>query len=179
MTALPLSVLVLCTGNSARSILAEAIFARAGGSGIVVASAGSKPKGTPHPDALALLAARGYDVSGFSSKSWDVFTGPDARPIDLVVTVCDSAAGEACPLFPGAAKKAHWGVPDPAYVEPANARAAAFEETYRRLDARIAKFLELPLATMSIDEIAAAARVIGETTPDAEVFAEVGPGVGA
>ena len=107
MSDRPFSILVLCTGNSARSILGEAMLGQLGDGRIVAHSAGSRPKGVPHPGALRLLARKGIDTSRFRSKSWDEFTGPDAPPIDLAITVCGNAAGEACPLFTGAPIKAH------------------------------------------------------------------------
>jgi len=111
MTDRPFSVLVLCTGNSARSILGEAILEQLGRGRIIAHSAGSKPKGVPHPGALRLLTRKGIDTAPFRSKSWDEFTGPDAPPIDLAITVCGNAAGEVCPVFLGAPLKAHWGCP--------------------------------------------------------------------
>ena len=143
------SVLVLCTGNSARSILGEALFARAGAGRLVAYSAGSKPKGEPHTGALRLLAAKGFDTAAFRSKSWLEFTGPDAPEIDLAITVCGNAAGEACPVFPGTPLRAHWGLPDPADVEGSEAEIdAAFEQTWRYLEARIEAFLALPFESM-------------------------------
>ncbi len=141
------SVLVLCTGNSARSILGEALFARLGEGRLQAHSAGSKPKGVPHPGALRLLAAKGFDTSHFRSKSWNEFTGADAPPIDLAVTVCGNAAGETCPVFPGAPLRAHWGLPDPAEVSGSAAEVdAAFAETWRLLELRVQAFLALDLA---------------------------------
>jgi ArsR family transcriptional regulator, arsenate/arsenite/antimonite-responsive transcriptional repressor / arsenate reductase (thioredoxin) len=113
MTGKPFQILVLCTGNSARSILAEAIFNREGTGRIKVWSAGSKPSGVPNPFAVLLLEDLGYDTSEFRSKSWDEFSGPDATRLDLAITVCDAAAGESCPLFAGAPIKAHWALKTP------------------------------------------------------------------
>ncbi|MDE2435485.1 MAG: arsenate reductase ArsC [Sphingomonadales bacterium] len=150
------SVLVLCTGNSARSILGEALFDRLGQGRIAAFSAGSKPKGVPHPGALRLLAAHGFDTSRFRSKSWLEFTGPDAPEIDLAITVCGNAAGEACPVFPGSPLRAHWGLPDPADVSGSEAEVdAAFAETWRLLEMRVNAFLALDLAGM--DRVAAQA----------------------
>jgi arsenate reductase len=143
------SVLVLCTGNSARSILGEALFARLGEGRLQACSAGSKPKGEPHPGALRLLAAKGFDTSNSRSKSWNEFTGPDAPTIDLVITVCGNAAGEACPVFPGAPLRAHWGLPDPADVSGSDAAVdAAFAETWRLLETRVRALLALDLTAL-------------------------------
>ncbi len=140
----PLSVLVLCTGNSARSILGEAILDRMGGGRIRAYSAGSKPKGTPHPGALRLLARKGIDVSRFRSKSWTEFTGPGAPPVDLAITVCGNAAAETCPVFPGAPLKVHWGLPDPADATGTEAEVdAAFEQTWHWLEMRTKVLLAL------------------------------------
>lgn len=156
------SVLVLCTGNSARSILGEALFSQLSMGAITSYSAGSKPKGAPHPGALRLLARRGFDVSRFSSKSWNQFSGPDAPPIDLAITVCGNAAGEACPVFPGAPLRAHWGLPDPADVAgPDEAVDAAFEETARLLELRIKAFLALDCAALNAKELQQALAEIG------------------
>lgn len=156
------SVLILCTGNSARSILGEAILAEKGADRIAAYSAGSKPKGVPHPGALRLLARKGIDPSAFRSKSWDEFTGPDAQRIDLAITVCGNAAGETCPVFLGAPLKAHWGLYDPADVQGDDAAVdAAFERTWRLLDMRVAALLALPFETMARDQLRAALADIG------------------
>lgn len=160
------SVLVLCTGNSARSILGEALFERLGNGCIAAFSAGSKPKGVPHPGALRLLAAEGFDTSRFRSKSWLEFTGPDAPEIDLAITVCGNAAGEACPVFPGTPLRAHWGLPDPADVTGSAAAVdAAFAETWRLLEMRVCAFLALDLAALdragAEDELARIGRMEG------------------
>ena len=157
------SVLVLCTGNSARSILGEALFAQLGAGRLTAYSAGSKPKGVPHPGALRLLARKGIDTAAFRSKSWNEFTGPDAPDIDLAITVCGNAAGEACPVFMGAPLKAHWGLPDPADVEGGEAEVdAAFEQTWRWLEMRAAALLELPFETMDRKELGLALARIGQ-----------------
>ncbi len=156
------NILILCTGNSARSILGEAILASKGAGRVAAFSAGSKPKGAPHPGALRLLARKGIDPSQFRSKSWDEFTGPDATRIDLAITVCSNAAGEACPVFLGAPLKAHWGLPDPADVEGDAATVdAAFEDTWRLLDLRAAALLALPFETMERTAFKAALAEIG------------------
>jgi arsenate reductase (thioredoxin) len=163
MSAGPTNILILCTGNSARSIVGEAILAEKGAGRIAAYSAGSKPKGVPHPGALRLLARKGIDSSPFRSKSWDEFTGPDAPRIDLAITVCGNAAGEACPVFLGAPLKAHWGLADPADVTGDDAAVdAAFEETWRLLDLRVSALLALPFETMERDAFKAALVEIGE-----------------
>jgi arsenate reductase (thioredoxin) len=163
MDAKPFSVLVLCTGNSARSILGEAILTKVGAGRIVSYSAGSKPKGVPHPGALRCLARKGIDTSGFRSKSWDEFTGPDAPSIDLAITVCGNAAGEICPVFTGAPLKAHWGLPDPADVEGDEAAVdAAFEQTWAWLEMRVQAMLALPFETMDRDMLRAQLAEIGQ-----------------
>lgn len=157
-----LNILVLCTGNSARSILGEALIARKGAGRVRAFSAGSQPKGAPHPGALRMLAREGYDVAAFRSKSWDEFAVPGAPRIDIAITVCGNAAGEACPLFIGAPVRAHWGLPDPADVTGDEAAVdAAFAETYRLLDMRVRAMLALPLETMSAAERRAALNSIG------------------
>jgi len=134
------NVLFLCTGNSARSILAEAILNREGAERLKAFSAGSHPKGAPHPAALKLLDDLGYATHGFRSKSWDEFAASDAPSLDVVITVCDSAAGEVCPIWPGKPSRVHWSIADPAAVEGACQRQA-FEEAYRDLHARITDFV--------------------------------------
>lgn len=156
------AVLILCTGNSARSILGEAMLATRGAGRITAYSAGSKPKGVPHPGALRLLARKGIDPAAFRSKSWDEFAGPAAPRIDLAITVCGNAAGEACPMFMGAPLRAHWGLPDPADVDGDDAAVdAAFEETWRLLDMRVAALLALPFETMDRAAFTAALADIG------------------
>ena len=148
-----LNILVLCTGNSARSILGEALIARKGASRVRAFSAGSQPKGVPHPGALRLLAREGYDVAGFRSKSWDEFAVPGAPRIDIAITVCGNAAGETCPLFIGAPVRAHWGLADPADVIGDDVAVdVAFAETYRLLEIRVRAMLALPLETMTPPE---------------------------
>ena len=157
-----LNILVLCTGNSARSILGEALIARKGADRVRAFSAGSQPKGVPHPGALRLLEREGYDISAFRSKSWDEFAAPDAPRIDIAITVCGNAAGETCPLFIGAPVRAHWGLPDPADVAGDKAAVdAAFAETYRLLDLRVRAMLTLPLEAMTPAERRDALNAIG------------------
>lgn len=163
MTDRPFSVLVLCTGNSARSILGEAILNRLGAGRIQAHSAGSRPKGVPHPGALRLLARKGIDTARFRSKSWNEFAGLDAAPIDLAVTVCGNAAGEACPVFMGAPLKAHWGLPDPADVAGDDVAVdAAFEQTWHWLELRVRALLALPFETMDREALAGELARIGE-----------------
>lgn len=162
----PYNVLFLCTGNSARSILGEAIINQIGGDRFTGFSAGSTPKGAVHPQALNLLGALGFDVSKFRSKPWDEFAAPGAPPLDFVITVCDNAAGEVCPVWPGQPITAHWGMPDPAAVDGAPAAIAlAFADTYRMLTNRIRLFTHLPVE--SLDRLAIKRRMddIGQTAP--------------
>jgi arsenate reductase len=148
----PYNVLFLCTGNSARSIMAEAILNRLGAGKFRAFSAGSRPKGHVHPETLRLLQSLGYDTSGCRSKSWSEFADPGAPLLDFVFTVCDNAAGELCPVWPGQPMTAHWGVPDPAEAEGNPAEIAmAFKDTYRMLNQRIGIFVSLPLR--SLDQI--------------------------
>jgi len=162
MKQAPFNVLVLCTGNSARSILAEALFNHLGGGRFTAYSAGSQPSGTVNPVALETLDRHGVPLPEARSKSWDEFAAPDAPHMDFIFTVCASAAGEACPIWPGHPSTAHWGIADPAHVEPLAARREAFATAYRQLARRIGAFVALPLETLSAQEIAAAARRIHE-----------------
>ncbi len=149
MSQPPYNILFLCTGNSARSILAEAIMNRAGRGRFKAWSAGSHPKGQVHPQALKLLQSLNYPLEGLRSKSWDEFEAPGAPHFDFIVTVCDNAAGEVCPIWPGQPVRAHWGIPDPAAVEgSASEVSLAFVEAYRQLSNRIGLFLALPLAKL-------------------------------
>ena len=154
------NVLVLCTGNSARSILGEMLFNHLGQGRIKAYSAGSKPAGQVNPAALETLEKHGVPCAGARSKSWDEFAGPDAPQIDFIFTVCGNAASETCPVWPGHPTTAHWALPDPAHVEPIEARREAFEQAYQSLHQRISAFLALPLETMSRNEVLAAARKI-------------------
>lgn len=157
-----MNILVLCTGNSARSILGEVILGQLGAGRVTAFSAGSLPKGAVHPGALRLLTAKGIDASGLHSKNWNTFTGPDAPGIDLVITVCGSAAGEVCPVFPGTPLRAHWGLPDPAAVTGDDAEVdAAFAQTWSWLAMRVEALLALPFETMARDALQAKLAKIG------------------
>ena len=155
------NVLFLCTGNSARSIMAEAIMNRKGGANFTAYSAGSHPTGTVKPEALRQLENAGLETANARSKSWDEFTGPDAPHLSFVFTVCDKAAAEVCPLWPGQPMTAHWGIPDPAMVQGTEQEInRAYGQALQALDRRISLFLCLPLATLDtfalqkqIDEI--------------------------
>jgi len=141
----PYNVLFLCTGNSARSILAEALLNAEGKGRFRAYSAGSYPKGTVNPFALALLKQLGFPIEGLRSKSWDEFAVPGAPEMDFIFTVCDAAAGEVCPVWPGQPFSAHWGMPDPASVQGSDVEVMqAFRETMRMLGNRIRVFSELP-----------------------------------
>ena len=169
----PYNVLFLCTGNSARSIIAEAILNKVGGGKFRAYSAGSQPKRQVNPETIRLLRSLGYETEGFRSKSWNEFTAPGAPKFDFVFTVCDNAAAEACPVWPGQPMTAHWGVPDPAEASGTPAEIAlAFKDTYRMLHQRIAIFTALPLRAldqlslqMKLDEIG---RMAGATGKAAE-----------
>jgi arsenate reductase (thioredoxin) len=145
----PYNVLFLCTGNSARSIMAEAILNKLGAGKFRAFSAGSYPKGWIHPETLRLLQSLSYDMSGFRSKSWGEFADPGAPLLDFVFTVCDNAAGETCPVWPGQPMTAHWGVPDPAEANGTPAEIAfVFKDAYRMLFQRIGIFTSLPLRSL-------------------------------
>jgi protein-tyrosine-phosphatase len=159
----PLNVLFLCTGNSARSILAEAILNRGGEGRFRAYSAGSHPSGKPNAVGLAMLQKLGYDTGFARSKSWDEFAAPGAPKMDFVITVCDNAAGETCPFWPGQPMTAHWGVPDPAAVEGSEAeKHIAFGEAYKMLDRRIGLFLALPMATLDGMSLSKRVKDIGQ-----------------
>jgi arsenate reductase len=148
----PFNVLFLCTGNSARSVIAEAILNKAGHGRFRAYSAGSQPKGRINPNTIALLRDLGYDTTTLRSKSWNEFTKPGAPRFDFVFTVCDNAAAETCPVWPGQPMTAHWGVPDPAEATGTAAEIAlAFKDTYRMLNQRIGVFLALPI--QSLDQL--------------------------
>jgi arsenate reductase len=142
------NVLILCTGNSARSILGEVLFNNLGKGKFKAWSAGSKPAGKVNPGALEWLQQQGYSTEGLRSKSWDEFAVPGAPEFDFIFTVCDNAAGEACPLWLGKPATAHWGIPDPAHVEGDEARRAAFKRAAEQLARRIQLFMSLPIEKM-------------------------------
>ncbi len=165
----PFNVLFLCTGNSARSIMAEAILNRLGRGHFCAFSAGSHPKGEINPYAIAALHKAGFLTDGLRSKSWDEFAGPDAPPLDFVFTLCDDAAGEACPHWPGQPMTAHWGLPDPAAAEGNEAvKHLAFADAFRMLNNRIGIFTALPFR--SLDRLSLQNRLdaIGKTMPSKE-----------
>ena len=158
------NVLFLCTGNSARSVIAEALINKEGQGRFRGYSAGSMPKGEVNPHASALVTALGFSAEDFRSKSWDEFARPGAPPLDFVITVCDNAAGEVCPVWPGQPMTAHWGVPDPVAVQGSPAeQAAAFAEAAKQLGVRIRLFLTLPLSTIDAMSLQNALREIGAT----------------
>jgi arsenate reductase len=149
MTVKPYQILILCTGNSARSIMAEAIINTLGAGRFVAHSAGSQPAGRVHPLALEKLNAIGYPTAQLRSKSWDEFAAADAPQMDFIITVCDNAAGETCPFWPGQPISAHWGLPDPAAVQGSAAeQRAAFEQVFQRITQRVRLLLDLPLASL-------------------------------
>ncbi len=156
------NVLFLCTGNSARSILAECLMTRLGQGRFRGVSAGSTPTGEVNPFALELLGREGFDVGGLRSKTWDEFARADAPFLDFVFTVCDNAAHEVCPIWPGRPATAHWGMPDPAAVQGDDERKrTAFGETYRILGRRIGVFVDLPFSTLDETGLRARLRDIG------------------
>jgi arsenate reductase len=165
MTDRPYNVLFLCTGNSARSILAEALINQWGRGKFQGFSAGSHPKGQVHPIALQMLSRMNFPTSGLRSKSWDEFAASGAAPLDFVFTVCDNAAGEVCPYWPGQPMTAHWGVPDPAAVEGTELEKwAAFRETFNRLENRIKIFTSLPIASLDRIKLKEHLEAIGKTS---------------
>jgi protein-tyrosine-phosphatase len=162
-------VLFLCTGNSARSIVAECALNRCGRGRFEAFSAGSHPKGKIHPMSLQMLQRFNYRTNGLRSKSWDEFAGPDAPPLHFVFTVCDTVAGEVCPVWPGQPMTAHWGVEDPAaYVGPIEKQERLFRDVYFQLERRIQIFTSLPIA--SLDRLSLQRRLdeIGRTAAQAE-----------
>jgi arsenate reductase (thioredoxin) len=165
MSERPFNTLFLCTGNSARSIMAEAILNKLGKGKFKAYSAGSQPKGEVNPRTIELLQSLGYDTAGFRSKSWNEFAKPGAPPLDFVFTVCDNAAGEACPVWPGQPMTAHWGVPDPAEAQGSDAEIAlAFKDAYRMLHQRIGIFVALPIRSLDRLSLQAKLKEIGRVT---------------
>ncbi|MFZ0065540.1 MAG: arsenate reductase ArsC [Pseudolabrys sp.] len=165
MSDRPFNVLFLCTGNSARSIMAEAILNRFGQGKFCAFSAGSHPKGQVNPATIHLLKSLSYDTSGFRSKSWAEFAKPGAPPFDFVFTVCDNAAGETCPVWPGQPMTAHWGVPDPAEANGSEAEIGlAFKDAYRMLAQRIGIFTALPIRSLDKLSLQEKLREIGRVT---------------
>jgi arsenate reductase (thioredoxin) len=170
MNERPYNVLILCTGNSARSILGEALINHWGRGKFIGYSAGSQPKGQVHPIALELLRHMKMPTEGLRSKSWDEFAQPGAPPLDFVFTVCDNAAGEACPYWPGQPMTAHWGMDDPAAVEgPETAKWLAFRKTFHELENRIKIFSSLPIRSLEKTKLQERLREIGQTRPADEV----------
>ena len=158
------NVLFLCTGNSARSILAEALLNRMGAKRFRAFSAGSNPKGSVHPMALHVLKRQNYMIDDFRSKNWNEFAQPDSPELDFVFTLCDNAAGETCPAWPGQPMTAHWGLPDPAAVTGNDAEiAAAFNETMRMLSNRLSLFIELPMESINHLSLQEKIHQIGDT----------------
>jgi arsenate reductase len=162
------NVLFLCTGNSARSILAESIMNKLGKGKFRGFSAGSHPKGEVHPIALALLRQLGFPTEGLRSKSWDEFAAPGSPPLDFVFTVCDKGAGEVCPYWPGQPMTAHWGIPDPAAVEGTDIeKTMAFREAFRSMETRIKIFLSLPISSIDRMRLQERLDAIGKTPLEA------------
>jgi arsenate reductase len=158
------NVLFVCTGNSARSIMSEAILNHRGASAWTAYSAGSHPSGAVRPEALAQLASAGISTAALRSKSWDEFSGPGAPPMNFIFTVCDNAANEACPFWPGHPASAHWGIPDPAAVKGTPDEVArAFHEAFTVLDRRITRLIALPIATLSQEELQRELESIGQS----------------
>ncbi|HEU4486816.1 MAG TPA: arsenate reductase ArsC [Povalibacter sp.] len=156
------NVLFLCTGNSARSILAEALLNHLGAGRFHAFSAGSFPKGRVNPAAIELLERTGLPTGNLRSKSWDEFAAPGAPPIDFVITVCDNAAGEVCPVWPGKPMTAHWGIADPAEVEGDAQKAAAFRKALTELEARIKLFVNVPIESLDRMTLQQKVRGIGQ-----------------
>jgi protein-tyrosine-phosphatase len=158
------NVLILCTGNSARSILGEALFNKMGKGRFRAYSAGSHPNGRVNPYAFDLLLRLDFDTAGLRSKAWDEFAAPGAPDLDFVFTVCDNAAGEVCPVWPGQPMTAHWGLPDPAAVEGTDLeKANAFRETFRALERRVSLFMALPIGSLDRMSLLNKVREIGKS----------------
>ena len=173
------NVLFLCTGNSARSVLAESLLNHWGRGLFRGFSAGSHPKGQVHPIALALLEQMALPAAGLRSKSWDEFDGPDAPQMNFIITVCDNAAGEVCPVWPGKPMTAHWGIPDPAAVEGSDAQKwEALRTALQRLEKRIKLFLSLPLASLERSQLTSRLDEIGLDGSNLDEIGldEIGPG---
>ncbi len=169
MTVKPYQILILCTGNSARSIMAEAIINTLGAGRFVAHSAGSQPAGRVHPLALEKLRAIDYPTAQLRSKSWDEFATAAAPQMDFIITVCDNAAGETCPLWPGQPISAHWGFPDPAAVQGSEAeQRAAFEQVFQRITQRVRLLLDLPLASLDALAIQRELQNIGQQDAGAQ-----------
>ena len=158
-----MNILVLCTGNSARSVLLEYILNDLGEGRVRAYSAGSQPAGRVHPQTEALLGALGHDLRDAASKSWDVFAAPDAPEMQAVITVCGAAAGEVCPIWPGAPVRAHWGVEDPAAVAPAD-QPHAFRAAHDILRRRAVAFLDAPVERLDAEALGAHLRQVGRLT---------------
>jgi arsenate reductase len=162
------NILFLCTGNSARSVLGEAIVNHLGGGRFKGFSAGSQPRGEVHPYTLDLLKGLHLPTEGLFSKNWDLYAVPGAPKMDFIFTVCDSAAGEACPAWPGQPMTAHWGIPDPAAVEGSEVeKRAAFRQAYAALENRVRLFLNLPLASLDRMGLQNRLNAMGQQTPSA------------
>jgi arsenate reductase (thioredoxin) len=161
------AVLILCTGNSARSIMAEALFNILGKGRFRAYSAGSHPTGKVNPFAAERCASFGYDTSDLRSKSWDEFARPDAPAMDFVITVCDQAAGETCPFWPGSPLTAHWGFEDPAAFEGSeDEKRKLFDKVFRQIMNRVTQFVNLPLHVLDCNAIQREMRAIGQRAPD-------------
>lgn len=176
MTQNTYNVLFLCTGNSARSIMAEALVTTMGNGRFKGFSAGSKPGGRVNPFAIELVKKTGYPVDILRSKSWDEFAAPGAPHMDFIITVCDNAAGETCPLWPGHPATAHWGFEDPAAMEGTDAaKRAAFEKIFRQIIARLNSFISLPLHMLDKHAIHREIRKIGETPVTSDLHPSANP----
>ncbi len=178
MTAKTFNVLFLCTGNTARSVLAEGILRKDGAGRFTAFSAGSQPKGVVNPFALKTLAAYGYPIDGYRSKSWDEYAVAGAPQMDFIFTVCDNAAGEVCPIWPGQPMSAHWGVEDPAAVEGSDiAKETAFATAFRHLRNRIGAFINLPVESLDrltlAKKLADIGRLAGATQNSIQGFRHV------
>lgn len=172
MAAAPVRILFLCTGNSARSVIAESVLRKDGGDRFLACSAGSHPKGRINPMALEVLASAGYPTVGLRSKSWEEFAAPGAAIIDIVITVCDNAAGEACPIWPGHPMTVHWGIEDPAAVGGTQAeRRAAFEQALRYVKLRIDRLTALPIGEIPASTLKSELQAIGTADGASQIAA--------